>query len=150
MQFSAPEGYFDKLSGRMAASPADVDEGRSGYISGKELVSRSIPSEFKTAYYLKKADQEGTLDAIEEYLDPVGYSVFISETKSWLLGTSADVEVLIIDLSVLKLIIQGSQMGRISGKHTYEFVLDGNDSLKKAIREQLSEEIEEMHWAEKV
>jgi len=46
--------------------------------------------------------------------------------------------------------VQDSQLGKISGKHTYEFVLSGNDQLKQQLRSEIAEGIEQMHWAEKV
>lgn len=150
MLFKAPEGYFDKISGLMPKTSSEVDSDKSGYVSGSELTSQRLPDETKTAYYLLEAKKQGTLETIDEYLDPIGYKVHISKTNSWLLGTSDDIDVFVIDISLLKLLVQDSQLGKISGKHTYEFVFSGNNELKRHLRDKLSEGIEEMHWAEKI
>jgi hypothetical protein len=98
----------------------------------------------QTGYYLDQARERGTTDTFEAYLDPVGYEVFLSRTDSFWLGTTEDVRMTFVDLSVLQLLVQDSQLGRVTGDHEYEVFVSGSSSLKSELEDGIREVVDEL------
>lgn len=101
----------------------------------------TVPSKTKTQYYLNQASDRGTTDTIEEYLDPIGFKGYFSQTRSFWFNITSDAELVMVDLSLLKLLVNNKSVGRISGGHEYEAFVKGDSKMKSM----LSEMVEEMN-----
>lgn len=143
MEFEQDPEYFNDLGSMfMAASEDDLEKERSGYLSGGELLEMDIPSGTKTEYYLNQAENRGTVETIENYPEPIAFEIHFSKTDSFWLGTTDDARGLIVDLSRLKLLVQDSQIGKVSGYHTYELSFAGDDSFASKLEREVRETLE--------
>jgi hypothetical protein len=143
MQLERPADFLESRPDIIMRAADGVDSDRSGYISGEDLLNMDIPNESKTHYYLEQAKNQETIDQVEEYFEPIGYKSHMQKTKSKMLGTTADVDAYIVDLSVLRLLVQGSPMGEIPGEHTFEVFVTGNSKWKAKLMEAAKEEFED-------
>lgn len=140
MVFQREEGFLDELAENLATElfdEASVDHGE--YISGTELLDIKLPAECKTRYYGQQAADRENLEKIREYMEPIGYRVNFSKTKSALLGTTSDATVYIVDLSLFQLLAQGKAMGKIPGKHDYEMFVVGDSKMKSELKGAIDE-----------
>jgi len=145
MEFEGVPDYIeDAFSSIRANPPKEVVLDKSGYLSGADILDRSLPSGTKTQYYIDQAENKGNTDTIEQYIEPIGFEILISKTTSWWLNITKDTKVYAIDLSQLRLLAQGSQMGKISGGHDYELFAVGDRSLASEYESKMKEQLDEV------
>lgn len=68
----------------------------------------------------------------------------MSKSKSWLLNLTKDATVYAVDLSQLRLLAQGSQMGKISGGHDYELFVVGDSALASEYESKMKEQLDKV------
>lgn len=144
MQIQREGGFLDNIAEILTRELFDEDGVDGGeYISGEDLVNISLPNKSKTWYYGEQAADRGTLETIREYIEPVGYKVDFSKTKSAWLGTTSDATVFFVDLSLVQLLAQGNSMGRIPGKHSYEIFVLGDSTMASELKAAINQTLEE-------
>lgn len=143
MQVERSADFLDDVSGKLMEEAGSVELDRSGYVSGRDLMDADLPNESKTQYYCNQTGDRGTTEQVRSYLDPLGYRVHLSRTKSALLGTTADADVYFVDLSILQLLVNGNPLGSVPGDHTYEVFVTGDAGFKSKLVEYAREAIAE-------
>lgn len=140
MEIKRESNFLEKLAENLSTELFNEDAVDHGeYVSGEELVNTNLPSESKTWYYGEQAAERGNLERIRKYIDPVGYKVDFSKTKSVWLGTTSDATIYFVDVSLVKLLVQGNTMGKIPGKHNFEIFVTGDSKMKSELKEAIQE-----------
>ena len=142
MEFEGVADYPEQVISAIRANPPkEVNMNKTGYLSGADILDRNF-SGTKTQHYIDQARNNGNIDAIEQFIDPLGFEVHVSKSKSWLLNITNDAVAYAVDLSRLKLLVQGSQMGKISGGHQYEVFMMGDEALASDYEDKMKERLD--------
>lgn len=142
MEFEGVPDYPEQVISSIRANPPkEVNMNETSYLSGADIMERNF-SGTKTQHYVEQAESNGNLDAIQQYIDPIGFEVHVSKSKSWLLNITDDAVAYGVDLSRLKLLAQGSQMGKITGGHQYEVFMTGDEGLASDYEDKMKEQLD--------